>query len=453
MKKSIAFLILALFLLPSIASAQLADSQSPTLKVNSKHTGQSEYATNIEKPVLKWKFDTGDGVESSPVIGPDGTIYISSHSKNFFAINSDGTEKWRFTKENYHFRSTPTLDKDGTIYLPAIDIKVNQFSEHLGKSVDGGTPVLFALNPDGSEKWEFELGGIMSGMMYCATIADDGTIYMISGGADMEGSEGGGDRFYAINPDGTEKWNFPTEDAMYSAAALADDGTIYFGSADGYFYALNPDGTLKWKYSTGPDAKSRDDIWDAVPSIGTDGTVYIGSYDQNLYAFNPDGTVKWKFKTDYKIEATASIADDGTIYTGTYSPSDDKYLYALNQDGILKWKYETEQGVDATPAIDANGILYFASYDGYLYSLNPDGTERWKYKTDAGIMQPPAIDKNGVVYFGTWDNNLYAITGGESDVNIDKSSDKNKKLFAIFIPIFAIVVTMTIVIYMQKNKK
>jgi outer membrane protein assembly factor BamB len=411
--KSIIFFGIIFLFFGSTVFAQLADSPSPTLLGNSKHTGLSKYKTDINNPQLKWKFDAGNGIESSPAIGEDGTLYFGTFSDNFYALNPDGSIKWKFTKKGEHFRSSPTLGKDGTIYFLAVyDLKM-KYSAHLGSEVDFGIPKLYALNPDGTVKWEFILGGGMSGLVYTPTIGEDGTIYVISGGAKMPDAVGG-DRFWAINPDGTEKWYFETEDAMYSAAALADDGTIYFGCADGNFYALNSDGTEKWRFNTGPGAKQRDDIYDSVPSIGTDGTIYVGSYDKNLYALNPDGTVKWKFKMKDVVEATPSIGPDGTIYAGAYSPSDDKYLYALNpKDGSLKWKFETGQGVYAAPVIDANGILFFGSYDQYLYSLNPDGTERWRFKTDGGIVVPSVIDAQGTVYVGSWDNYLYAIENAE----------------------------------------
>lgn len=418
------FLIIILLILINSVYAQLADSQSPTLLINSKHTGQSKYTTNIEKPHLKWKFNAGNGIESSPAIGENGTIYFGTFSDNFFALNPDGTVKWKFSKENEQFRSSPTISRDGTIYFLAIYDLKPQYSGHLGFKVDFGVPKLYALNQDGTVKWDFVLGGLMSGLIYTPTIGEDGTIYAISGGADMPNATGG-DTFWAINPDGSEKWQFKTEEAMFSAGALADDGTIYFGCADGNVYAVNPDGTEKWKFNTGPEAKAKDHIFDSVPSVGSDGTIYIGSYDKNLYALNADGTVKWYFPMNDVIEATPSIATDGTIYAGTYSPSKDKFLYALNPDGSLKWKFETGQGVYGAPVIDSNGILYFGSYDSYLYSLNPDGTLRWKYKTGGGIVIPPVIDDKGTVYIGSWDNNLYAIDGIERGIEEEQKEKEN----------------------------
>lgn len=423
-------IILAILLI-GITHAQLADSPSPTLKINSKHNGLSPYATNIEEPYVKWKFDTGNGVESSPAIGSDGTIYVGTFSDNFYAINPDGTLKWKFTREGEHFRSSPTLDQDGTIYvIAAVDLRP-LYNPTLDSYEDMfGIPTLYALNPDGTLKWEFTAGGLASGILYSPAIAEDGTIYMISGGAKKGGTTDDpdvlrGDTFWAINPDGTEKWHFDTGDAMYSAPALADDGTIYFGCADGYFYALTPEGEEKWKFAG--ENPTEYNSFNSVPSIGPDGTIYAGSRDKVLYALSPEGEMKWKFFMDDTVEATPSIASDGTIYAGAYSPGKDKYLYALNSDGTEKWRFETGEGVYGGPVIDANGILYFGSYDKYLYSLNPDGTERWRYKIGGGIIMPPVIDANGTLYVSSWDHHLYAITGSVDEEQGDLEDELDEE--------------------------
>jgi len=416
-----ALIILILFFTLLIGSipinAQLADSPSPTYRVNQKRNGLSPYTTNIETPHLKWKFNCEHGIESSPAIGPDGTIYTGTFSDNFFAINPDGTEKWRYTREDVHFRSSPTLDEDGTIYfIAAIDL-----IEEYNPTFDGydyfGKPTLIALNPDGSLKWQFVTGGLASGILYSPAIGSDGTIYAISGGAKKGGTTDDpnilkGDNFYAINPDGTKKWNFSVGDAQYSAPAIDDDGTIYFGCADKNFYALNPDGTEKWRFNTSGEGIGPFDSFSAVPSIGPDGTIYCGSKNYNLYAINPDGTKKWHFSMLDSVECTPSFGPDGTIYCGAYSPSNDPYLYAIDpENGEEIWRFETKKGVYGSPTVDANGILYFGSDDKYFYSLNPDGTLRWKFITGGGLGMSPTIDSDGTVYFGGWDNHLYAIDG------------------------------------------
>ncbi len=89
----------------------------------------------------------------------------------------------------------------------------------------------------------------------------------------------GSDVLYAINPDGGQKWKFTTGGPVDSSPAIGTDGTIYVGSNDDNVYAINPDGNRKWKFTTATGA-----FVFSSPAVGADGTIYIGSQDRNLYA-------------------------------------------------------------------------------------------------------------------------------------------------------------------------
>jgi outer membrane protein assembly factor BamB len=43
---------------------------------------------------------------------------------------------------------------------------------------------------------------------------------------------------YAINPNGSQKWKFATGGAVFSSPTIGSDGTIYVGSNDGNVYAI-----------------------------------------------------------------------------------------------------------------------------------------------------------------------------------------------------------------------
>ena len=110
-----------------------------------------------------------------------------------------------------------------------------------------------------------------------ATIGSDGTVYYAGGGT-----------LYAINPNGSEKWQYYIGSSNANlrplSPAIGSDGTIYAGlRASPGLHAVNPDGTKKWRGDIGGDLRSS-------PAIGADGTIYVGSEDGNLYAFYPNGT-------------------------------------------------------------------------------------------------------------------------------------------------------------------
>lgn len=62
-----------------------------------------------------------------------------------------------------------------------------------------------------------------------------------------------------------------------SAPAIGGDRTVFFGTAGGTFYAVNPDGSERYHLKTGGRISSS-------PAIGPDGTVFFVSDDGNLYA-------------------------------------------------------------------------------------------------------------------------------------------------------------------------
>ena len=243
-----------------------------------------------------WKFkiiSDGSDFFSSPALGSDGTIYVGSRDRNIYAINPDGSKKWKFKTGNGVY-SSPAIGSDGIIYV--------------------GTYNLYAINPDGSKKWEFKTG---SDFFSSPALGSDGTIYV--------GSING--KIYAINPDGSNKWEFKTGDRVLSSPALGSDGTIYVGSYDDHLYAINLDGSKKWEFRTNGWIFSS-------PTLGSDGTIYVGSWDNQLYAINPDGSNKWEFRTGSKILSSPALGGDGTIYVG--SSDGNIYVIQTSTTGVLK---------------------------------------------------------------------------------------------------------------------
>jgi outer membrane protein assembly factor BamB len=106
---------------------------------------------------------------------------------------------------------------------------------------------LYAINPDGTEKWTFDFGEDRRSHMSCPAISADGTIYIgiILG---TPGYSDGGE-IVAVNPDGTEKWRkWIATHKVQSSPCIGEDGTVYIGSSSyvegkaysyGYLYAFN----------------------------------------------------------------------------------------------------------------------------------------------------------------------------------------------------------------------
>ena len=117
----------------------------------------------------KWSLPISGVFMSSPAIGEDGVIFIGSSSGYLYAINPNGTIKWKLDIGNncgIGCRSTVSIGSDDTIYFS------------LGDSV-------YAINNEGNLLWKAVLDSnietpvfVGDGILYLET--ESGTIYAIS---------------------------------------------------------------------------------------------------------------------------------------------------------------------------------------------------------------------------------------------------------------------------------
>jgi outer membrane protein assembly factor BamB len=306
------------------------------------------YAFNPDGSV-KWCFKGEDGFFSTPAIGPDGTLFITGLDGYLYAVEDSityGKMRWRTYLEYWFSLSSPAISNDGsTVYAGSPSFRffsVDAMDGTINWNYKTGWCIISspAIDDDGTiycgtkyhklwaydealqgPKWSAPTGIFFDGhLVDCSpAIGDNGTIYV---GSDPYGAAGMGHvaapvdtNFWAINPDGTIKWSFETDDGVESSPAIGHDGTIYFGSYDSTFYAVTDNGTygtLKWKYKTGGPI-------DGSPTVDGDGTVYIGSRDSTLYAFNPDGSVKWIYPLADATESSPTIDGNGFLYIGDFS--------------------------------------------------------------------------------------------------------------------------------------
>ncbi len=333
------------------------------------------------EPLMRGYQIGGKYTHSSPVIGEDGTVYIGSENGNLAAYTMDGDKKWAISLGTTAVTS-PVIGADKTIYVYA-------------------RGYVFAITPDGQEKWRFKLSGY-TGFYSSPSIGKDGVIYI----NDVK-------VLYALNPDGTLKWKTATDIYDGRTPVIGNDGTVYL--SEGSLKAYTPDGYLKWSYAiSGSYASS--------PTIGKDGTLYLSgetgvNYDSYLFAINPDGTEKWKFTGESGTYSSASpaVADSGTIYYAVQGG-----IYAVNPDGTLKWEYLTGENnkAESTPIIDAEGTVHFGNTS--LFAVKADGTLKWRKYVDYGIgVSAIAIGNDHNFYVGTNDGSLYRYIDNLIDIEFE----------------------------------
>jgi outer membrane protein assembly factor BamB len=389
MKKSLCIGIILLFIFSSLQviglegktpipidknDTGLIDNPWPMKGQNSRHTSLSQYDTPIDNVKEKWRFYVNDWSQGGPSIANDGTIYFSSWDHYLYAINPDGTLKWKANSGYIIEYCVPAIGSDDTIYFCNVEGDV------------------FALNPDGSGKWKKHIGG----SIYDSICISPDDILYIAITSDIHYNSA----IVALDNNGNELWRIERGGIYFSSPAVDDDGVIYVSSFNGDVYAINPNGSIIWDFISNNEIRS-------TPSIDNDGNVLIQS-GGTLYCLNSDdGTIIW----DLHVSSTylsPSIDSDGVIYLGNYRGD----FYAIYPNGEIKWTVDFDTLSDSafwqsSVAISNNGILYIGTSIDYPYSRggeiialdSDDGTIIWqKIIANNWISSSPSIGADGTVY-------------------------------------------------------
>jgi outer membrane protein assembly factor BamB len=368
----------------------LGQDTSPTFHHDQQRTGRTANLGPTE-PVLRWTFKTQASLDASPVIAPDGTIYLASTDNHLYSLTPSGMLNWTFAANESVF-STPALGSDGTIY----------FGDLSGR--------YYAVNPNGSLRWSHALsGGAFERRVIAApAVAPSGQSFI----------GGWNDHFYSFGQDGTLLWEVALEgEGQITAAPVLDSaGNVYLATLDPSnksniaVIKFDSRGNFLWK-STDNLGIDRNRIISS-PAIDSDrGRLYVGasrSDDGCLYAFNlSDGKQAFRTFLPKGIVSSPALAGDGTIYVGCM----DGKLYALDPvNGSQRWSFTAgAYFVIGSPSVDGAGRIYVGDSDGVIHALFPSGSELWNYSTQSNIASAPVIAGDHTLYVTSYDSTLYAI--------------------------------------------
>lgn len=352
-----------------------ASTPWPMFGHDAQHTHRSPYV-GAQTNGMKWAYTIGSAVSTSPVIGADGTIYVSSGTY-LYAIKPDGQLKWK-TRWTNNTMTPPAIGSDGSIYV----------------GQDGS---IIAWQPaDGIAKCSYGTGSYFFSEA-SPTIGSDGTIYVGTSAGYVD----------AMDSNCSGKWQFPPylgEWYVRSSPAVAQDGSLYAGPSFGqWFKSVNYAGIQSWLFTM-------DNGLQSSPAIGNDGRIYAVSLNGTLYSVRPDGIKSWSVKPTVLggcSESSPAVAADGTIY----ACNEGKTLTAFDTNGTKKWSFNQGTFVlySSSPSIGADGTIYVGSEDFSVYAIAADGTKKWSFATSGAVRSSPAIGSDGTIYIGSDDGKLYAI--------------------------------------------
>jgi len=378
-----------------------------------------------------------------PMAGHDSSFSYRSSSEGIITP----TVLWSTTVPWYSWYLS--LDSEETIYIG-------------GKGWDNTTATLMALTQSGlkwsQEKkailWTFTpipLVGVNFVSFNTAAIGVDDTVFASTSSSPYVSCGFGCSQYcpdcenntlYAINPDGSIKWQVDIAGSS-THPVIGPDGTVYFATRHGidrrdyapcylerespedFLFAYNPGGTQKWAVSLGTYRINGN------PAVALDGSIYLtATYiacidsdprsgytrDSKIMAFNPDGTIKWEISLGDMALGRFALAEDGSLYLSYYQYGQYKLL-ALDTDGATKWEYPAQV---SSLALSPDGTIYFSEHSSYWYlnALNPDGTVKWRVRTsdnqNLALLSNLAVDGDGKIYVGDNQGGLYIYSpGGE----------------------------------------
>ncbi|MCB9520392.1 MAG: PQQ-binding-like beta-propeller repeat protein [Myxococcales bacterium] len=352
----------------------------PKFRANEAQTGRVDFSPADDGRDL-WTFQTGKGIFSTPVVSADGTVYVGSASRSFYAIDgATGDERWHFETGEI-IDSSGLLDDRGRVYFGS------------------GDGTLYALDAaSGDEVWRFSAddpavnNALINWFEGNVAIGVDGTLYAPN------------DNFFVYAIDrgsGEPTFRFRMPDQTWSLPAVdIESGNLFIGNNNvvelfgGNTYGIAPDGAQLWEQSTlGSIAAS--------PALISGGGVVVGGFDGFVRALDrADGHTLWELGALDHIYASPAVGDGVVI-----QPAADGTVYAIDAaTGEQRWAFDWGAPIRSSPAIDADGRIYMGTGDGHLLVLNSDGSFRWAIELIADdrddMNASPALGPHAVYIAG-----------------------------------------------------
>ena len=148
---ALALAFISMPLLGAVVAEEKA--QWPMSYYDQGNTNRCPYDAAGNDGELLWSRNFNDERIGKPVIGTDGTLYVTSSGGGLIAISPDGDEKWKFSGPSdvmeYSYEPVPAaIGKGGCIFF-------GTGSEHYDFYPNGS---IYAVWPNGTLRWSDHLG-------------------------------------------------------------------------------------------------------------------------------------------------------------------------------------------------------------------------------------------------------------------------------------------------------
>ena len=341
---------------------------------------------------IRWKQTLPGVLTSSPALGSDGSIYVTTRNGSIYGLNRSGAVRWTYHPGLGEIPTALLLDEENNLYFST-------------------QKRVLSLTASGKKRWEAPCSPAKSFLEAQAGALGEGVLYATCGENLNALNASNGNELWsepvfesepfvvalrsaivsprtwslvASDTSGAPMWHFPppnyvpairrpgltTDDPFFSSPiAVGGDETLYTGSGDGEFSAFGSDGSLKWTHDFGALRNIR---FTSSPVIAADGTVIVMSTNAVVYALATDGSLRWFFNVDRPpftriSQPSPLLGSDGTIYILSALK-----LYGLSPAGKDLWEQSLSADSEVSPTIAPDGMLYVSTSDGVLYAVRTE---------------------------------------------------------------------------------
>ncbi len=395
---------------------------------------------------LLWTRDDRFSASGGPAIGNDSTIYIPSYDQQLIALSLTGEEKWRTAIQGA--TKSPVIGPDGTIYvlgadavglsiksyyLHAVDINGNELwavpcyypigdlsmtpegNIHISTEVYSPKgkflPRSFAhtamFTSDGvligqfaaQRETSFVRFGVYADLALLTTVGPDGSVYRLVYGQNY------GDKFLLrFDGEGQERWRKFTPN-LGRAVTVDGHGNVFACYSD-HLQVFDQDGNPK-KSLSGSFNK-------ALPRA--DGSILL-LFSGSILSVDEEFRVLWAYYDGYIVNL--ELRPGGTIFLNRYVAGDNSWseLIALASNGSKLWNQTFSRKKLNAFAHRADGTIAIAAVDlpgyqstGSIYVLDSNGGLKWT--SNGNAMSWVAWGVDGYLFAaGDLGMNAYAADG------------------------------------------
>jgi outer membrane protein assembly factor BamB len=341
-------------------------------------------------PRTKWKQTLSDKVTSSPVVGNDGSIYLTIYNGAVYALDRSGAMRWTYHTDLNDIPGALMRDAQGNLYFST-------------------TKEVFSLSSSGQKRWETECAPQSARIAQGSALTGD--VVFTTCGTD----------FAALDTaDGHELWKLPYPFIQYNTAPVALRSGAIVVPKDRSLTALDRNGNSLWTFPSRnyiaprprPGLTVDQMLFASSIAVGSDESLYLGSGFGEFSCFSAEGVLKWTYDAGalraIQFLASPVITSDGTII----AVSTDASVYAFSDAGDVRWSLRVgdpvKSMVQPSPVLGSDGAIYvFAA--GKLVALSTAGTKRWEFPLLSDAVVSPTLSQDGTLYIATSDKTLYAV--------------------------------------------